>query len=273
MATTDLCTLAQVKAWVPKVPTGGEDDTLIKGLITSMSNAVTAALNRQSCLLSRTFTDYYDGWGDAKKMLRNWPVTSVSAVAVDTASIQLATGNAVGFLLQPWDGSLPGMPQMVALRGRTYTPGTQNVAITYQAGYLIASEAQTIPATPFQITVDQPSGPWAENASVINANTGVALTKIASGTPAAGQYTVAAGVYQFAAADTGIPVLISYSFIPAPLNQGACEMVGEAYVYRGRIGHRSQTIPGPQTMAFDLSRMTAAIQVLIQQYNMVVPIV
>ena len=39
------------------------------------------------------------------------------------------------------------------------------------------------------------------------------LTRIPSGTPSQGEYTVSAGVYTFAAADASAPVLISYNYI------------------------------------------------------------
>lgn len=69
-----------------------------------------------------------------------------------------------------------------------------------------------IPATPFTITPTPPaSGTFQTDLGVINKVTGLALTKVASG-PATGQYSVSAGVYTFAAADTGNLVLINYSY-------------------------------------------------------------
>lgn len=68
-----------------------------------------------------------------------------------------------------------------------------------------------IPTTPFQITVvPANSGVWAADMGVRNAN-GVPMTKVASA-PATGQYSVAAGVYTFAAADVGLIVFISYQY-------------------------------------------------------------
>ena len=77
------------------------------------------------------------------------------------------------------------------------------------------NEAATIPTTPFQITAAN-AVTFATDLGVINAVTGVALTKVASA-PATGQYSVnaATGVYTFAAADTGSAMLISYSYTAA----------------------------------------------------------
>lgn len=68
-----------------------------------------------------------------------------------------------------------------------------------------------IPTTPFTITPTVPnSGTWAVDLGVTNSN-GVPMTRVASA-PATGQYSVAAGVYTFAAADTGQTVFISYQY-------------------------------------------------------------
>lgn len=69
-----------------------------------------------------------------------------------------------------------------------------------------------IPATPFQVTPTVPSsGTWSRDLGVISASTGRPLTRVASA-PTTGQYSVAAGVYTFAAADTGQTVYINYMY-------------------------------------------------------------
>lgn len=68
-----------------------------------------------------------------------------------------------------------------------------------------------IPSTPFTITPTVPNtGTWATDLGVIN-NQGNPMTKVASA-PTTGQYSVAAGVYTFAAADTGQTVFINYQY-------------------------------------------------------------
>lgn len=68
-----------------------------------------------------------------------------------------------------------------------------------------------IPATPFQITPTVPSsGTWVADLGVVD-TTGIPYTRVASA-PATGQYSVAAGVYTFAAADAAKLVLISYRY-------------------------------------------------------------
>jgi|SRR5581483_6002084 len=92
------------------------------------------------------------------------------------------------------------------LLGGTWTLGTQYDMAT--------SPSTAIPATPFQITPTVPNGgTWNADMGVFNAATGVQLTLVASA-PAAGQYSVAAGVYTFSSADhvSGISVLINFAY-------------------------------------------------------------
>lgn len=71
-----------------------------------------------------------------------------------------------------------------------------------------------IPGTPYQITPTVPnSGTWTVDLGVVGAN-GLPMTKVVSA-PASGQYSVSAGVYTFAAADTGSIVRISYQYTAA----------------------------------------------------------
>ena len=68
-----------------------------------------------------------------------------------------------------------------------------------------------IPTTPFTITPTVPvSGTWATDLGVRNA-AGAPMIRVASA-PTTGQYSVAAGVYTFAAADTTLVVFISYQY-------------------------------------------------------------
>ena len=72
-----------------------------------------------------------------------------------------------------------------------------------------------IPTTPYQLTVSN-SATFEADLGVNYATTGQPMTKVAS-SPAAGQYSVSAGVYTFASADTGATVLISYTYTHATL--------------------------------------------------------
>jgi hypothetical protein len=88
--------------------------------------------------------------------------------------------------------------------GQTLNSGTLQGVYNDTAG-------AAIPATPYQITPAVPSsGTWARDLGVIDSN-GVPLQRVASA-PTTGQYSVAAGVYTFAAADATKVVFINFAY-------------------------------------------------------------
>lgn len=102
--------------------------------------------------------------------------------------------------------ALSGQALNIMLLGGTWTVGTQYDATT--------TASTLIPTTPFQITPTVPNtGVWDTDLGVINAATSQPLAKVASA-PAAGQYSVTAGVYLFSSADnvSGISVIISFAY-------------------------------------------------------------
>jgi hypothetical protein len=73
------------------------------------------------------------------------------------------------------------------------------------------NELGTVPASgPYTVSVTN-AATFIENLSVIDATTGLEMTRVASA-PATGQYAVTAGVYTFAAADASHVVWLSYSY-------------------------------------------------------------
>lgn len=80
----------------------------------------------------------------------------------------------------------------------------------------VIDSAYVVPATtPFTITIAPPdAGVFVADLGVINALTGLPMTRVATA-PAIGQYSLAGGVYTFAAADAGKAVLISYEYSKA----------------------------------------------------------
>lgn len=75
------------------------------------------------------------------------------------------------------------------------------------------NEAHNVPAsTPYTVTIAPPnSGVFSKDLGVRYAATQQAFTRV-TGTPDVGEYSVSAGVYTFAAADTGVAVLVSYEY-------------------------------------------------------------
>ena len=264
----NLTSLKSVKDWAGVTATN--DDQLLSGLISSASRFILSYLQRPT-LFQNTFSDVYDGTGGRRQVLRNFPVLSVAQVIVGSISIPAASNPVCsGYVLDPWDGYPPGRPQSISLRGHEFWRGFSNVQITYSAGFVIQNEPQTIPAgAPYAVQVNAPHGNWAVDQGVTYA-TGIALTPITSGTPAQGQYTVINGIYTLAAADAGLGVLISYSYVPADIDQVCKEMVSERYKYRERIGTITKSLGGQESVSFSQKDMPDFLRTTLQPYRRVV---
>ncbi len=73
---------------------------------------------------------------------------------------------------------------------------------------MVYNESGTVPTTPYQITVSG-SAQWISDLAVFDVTAQKFLSRVSSA-PATGQYSVAAGVYTFAAADTTHVMSITY---------------------------------------------------------------
>lgn len=127
MAAGDLTTLANVKSWFSPPLTATTDDALLTRLITAASQFIQTWLGQQ--LAVQTYTETRDGKGGQKLALTNIPVTALSSLTIDGLAIPPAP-----------DALSPGYafsPTMLYLRGYTFTPGFQNVSVTYTAGYAV----------------------------------------------------------------------------------------------------------------------------------------
>jgi hypothetical protein len=266
MAAYDLTTVANTKAWLglPSEPT--LSDTALAALVTAASRAICAALSRAS-LLPHDYTDAIDLESD-RVYLANWPVQKVSSVVLDGLALPPAGAPAkFGFLLQPGEMAPPGGPQALDIFGLPRRRGRQNLIVAYQAGYAIEGEAWTTPSTaPYLISAAAPFGAWASDLGVVYSSSGLALQAVKSA-PAAGQYSVCAGVYQFSASDAGSALSLSYGFVPQDLAQAATELAAERFRASERIGLRSKSLGGQETIAYDLSGFSASVQALIAPYK------
>jgi hypothetical protein len=270
MAAELLTSLANAKAWLGIATS--TDDVLLSRLIAGASGLILGFLNRDT-LLSTTRSETHSGIGSDRLMLRQWPVTAVASLSIDGVAIPESTSpQAVGWTCDLWDGVGPGGPSLLWLRGYRFTRGARNIVAGYTGGYRVSAEAAAVPVSPYQVTAAAPQGPFSADLGVTNAATGAALTKIASGTPSTGQYKVdASGVYTFAAADQGAGVLLSYSFIPAAIENGCFELVGERYKMKDRIGVISKSLGGQETVTYSQKDMHEYVKTLLAPYVHVVP--
>jgi hypothetical protein len=269
---SDLATLANVKTWLDIA--GSDDDQLLSQLITQISRAILNTLDRSS-ILPTAYTETYDGGNEASILLRQWPVNAIAACSVDGVAIPpappLVAGAAaqMGYVLDSADMAPPGRLQRLSLRRRFFTRGLQNITISYSAGYQVTSEPAIAPAlAPHSVLAQAPYGDWANDGGAAYVN-GAALTMV-SANPAAGQYTVANGVYTFAAVDAGAEVTVTYGYVPADLAVCCMDWVAERYAYRSRIGQQSKSLGGQETMSFIVKSIPDFVATALQPYRRVV---
>lgn len=126
-APDDLCTLADLKAWLPNQ--GNNDDVTLQSLISNGSLQVLQFIDRPHILASvlGALNETYDGNDSDRLLPRLFPIIVVTSLTISNVPIPLATGPvSAGFL---WDS------RRVLLRGFRFNRGVQNVQLSYTAGY------------------------------------------------------------------------------------------------------------------------------------------
>lgn len=269
-----LATREQVKQWLQSasVQFTTTDDPLLDSLIKRVSGVVYGYLSRPN-FARHTVTERRDGQQSNAILLREWPVTSVTSVTVGNTIIpQCASLVDAGWYLEPWNSLPPGINQRLVLRGHVFTRGIANVQIVYTAGYSVSNETQIVEDSDHTANVDCFSGAFIQDDGVTY--NGNALTKIEIGSPTASQYKVDnAGTYTFNTALDDDPVLISYSYVPAPVNQAVIELIGERYRYKDRIGMSSRSSATGETTSFSLKDIPDAVRLMLQPYQNVVALI
>jgi hypothetical protein len=280
MSVNDLTTISAVKEWVGIEQENTASDQLIGRLISRVSSVILGELGRAT-LLSKTYNEIYDGYGNGVLVLRQFPVTSLASLSSFGVAIPVSPNLSIntGYFLEPWDGVPPGGNQRVSLNGYCFARGRQTINVGYTAGYLVSGEAGTIAAAdPYIVTPLVPYGILVADAGVTFAN-GTALTPVA-GVPTTGQYNAPqpfAGAnpsdyYTFATADAGKVVLLSYSYVPAAIEGAVVELVGERVKYKDHMGQASKSLGGQETMAFNKNAIPDYVKEMLQQYKSVIPL-
>jgi hypothetical protein len=282
LAGGDLTTLASAKVYLDSPPS----DPVLTPLITRISRLILAYLNRP-LLVPQTYTDQYNGSGTTSLVLPHWPLLAalpaspltitVSGLALNLApqaNGQSATATPYGYRVQPWNGLPPGNPPVIELTGGAwFIPGNQNVVVVYKAGYAIVGEIPS--GTPYAPLA--PYGIWATDEGVTYSD-GTALTPTSGSSPGVSEYVPPAPEapapttqYIFNPADVATGLSLSYGFVPAEVEQVCIELIAERASYRKRVGIRSQSLGGQETMAYDLSGLPAYAKAMLQPYVSVLP--
>ncbi|MGH8402576.1 MAG: hypothetical protein ACRESO_04105, partial [Gammaproteobacteria bacterium] len=167
-------------------------------------------------------TAFYESFGSgvliAKGLTTNQPGITFGALQDVTLEVSGTTKSLFGSGQFPiasarGETKITGKAKMGQVSGPLYNSlyfgGTTAIGTTAVA----YGESHPIPTTPYTVTVTN-SATFVEDLGVVYSATGVPLTPVTS-SPTTGQYSVAAGVYTFAAADTTLSVNISYSYTSA----------------------------------------------------------
>jgi hypothetical protein len=107
-------------------------DNIIKRMINSSSQMIENFLDRR--VLQRTYTEYYDGRGQNRIMLSNWPIVKPTELWDDSSSTFADTGNKFDVAEYEVDGDGPNAVGVVLL-GLRFGNGTRNIKVIYQGGY------------------------------------------------------------------------------------------------------------------------------------------
>lgn len=242
-------------------------DPILQRLISAVSGYIQAWLNRT--IANADYVELRNGIGGSRMLTKQFPITSVAGVTVNGLPIQ-ARPTLAPVMTYVSAGGYVFDDLSVMLSGYCFWPGYQNVTLEYAAGFLIADEAQRIPADPGPYTLTTLAHWSAGDRGVTYAADGIALVKV-TGAPNVGEYAVDGSVYTFNAADAGVSVLISYAYVPFEIEQAAIDMIGDWFKYKDRIGELSKGIEG-QTISFANSAITARAQGVLNQYKSVAPI-
>jgi len=276
MAQLDLVNLDAVKLWL------GVDDTsqdkILCDQITRVSSMVYGWLDGPG-FIKKTRNEFYNGKGQYRLTLRNYPVLSVSSLTINGRNVPAnptpPTGS--GWLLEPWDGDAPAPLQAISVSGWNFPYGSQNINVQYVSGY-VTTETLTVDSDSFKAYPEQPQGLLAMDEGAV-LDDGTVLTAVKSN-PTSGQYVPAnllGGVnetnyYQFANDIGGRNVTITYSFIPQAVGMVVRDLVAERIVYRSRIGLRSKSLGGQETMSYDINKVSDWAMQALQPYQNVVPL-
>ena len=126
-APDDLCSIAELKAWLPNQ--GNNDDVTLQSLISNASLQILQYIDRPHILASvlGALTESYDGNDSDRLLPHQFPIIAVTSVSIDNVPVQQASSPVTaGFL---WD------TRRILLRGFRFCRGVQNVQISYTAGY------------------------------------------------------------------------------------------------------------------------------------------
>jgi len=268
-----LTSLAAVKDWLG-LETDSSDTELTR-LIEAGSAYAYGFMNRGP-FGAHEVIETSRGNGKDTMLLREWPVISITSLGIQGSEVKAASVGNFGLASNGYqisDFSQPNSPQSLNLFGTCFFYKSQ-VQVIYRAGYEATEEyvieTKTVDSTESVVGITPgSSGFWLVDFGVLI--DGVAATKVASD-PATGEYSVDGwGEYTFSIDDKDKTASISYGYVPWDISQAVCELVGETFRYKQRIGVKSKSLAGQETVSYFDSVMTPTVSGTLNLYQNVVP--
>jgi hypothetical protein len=220
-ASYDLVTLEEAKTELSIDDADTADDAWLSQAITQVSKSIARYAKRTFPpeQLQDVFDIQQDPYpyqtpgGFPQLELSRWPVLSIGSVAQTVAlgTVQALTQD-VDYRLDAETGRLLRLNPFTGV-GSTWE--AIPVAVTYAAGYgaLVQGAAAVPDSSPYQVSFAQAAA-YAITQSVSYVS-GAPLAQVAA-SPAMGQFSVAAGVYSFNAADAGQDMAFTYAVTDIP---------------------------------------------------------
>lgn len=142
------------------------------------------------------------------------------------------------------EGDIKGTCKNISIQGATLAAVLAGSTTSTGSVLGVQFEQGTIPGTPFTITVAN-SATWVEDLGVLDFTANKWMTRVASG-PITGQYSVTAGAYLFATADTGHNVGINYDYTSATIGKTTTlnnQLIGTTTTFGLRL-YNANTVGG-----------------------------
>jgi len=138
----DLVNLDQVKDYLGLQTTNTDDDGLIQLLISGFSQFVLNKTGIKSFNSTSSYTDTYDGNGNQRLFLRQYPIVSLTSVTIGYYSCPISTSFGVpGVFVEDSRKSIAFRTAVGAFNPPqsiypySFTPGQGNIVVVYSAGY------------------------------------------------------------------------------------------------------------------------------------------
>lgn len=248
----NLTTTAAVKSYLGISNTN--QDTLIAALIARATSLIENFTGKTFPTVQNV-SKLLDGTGTQVLVMPDFPILEVSLLKLGVTSVSASVnGSAAGYVVD--ENSL-------TLVGQTFPLGKKNVTCSWNAGYR-ESEVAFIPTGNAPTLTPTTGGTAVTAVSVTNA-AGVAYTQVGS-SPAAAQFSFAAGVFSFNTANVGAQVSMEYAYVPAAVEQACIETVALKLKQRDTIGVQSKSLAG-ETIAYRDQDMSTSAKAMLQPYR------